>query len=46
MSEKPPRYKPYEQPAGGWGAAGATAKVLMQQSVICQLGIRRGVHPT
>lgn len=34
MSEKPPRYKPYEQPAGGWGAAGATAKVLMQQSVI------------
>lgn len=35
MSEqKPPRYKPYKQPAGGWGAAGATAKVLLQQSVI------------
>lgn len=35
MSEqKPPRYKPYNLPAGGWGAAGATAKVLLQQSVI------------
>ena len=35
MSEqKTPRYKPYNQPAGGWGAAGATAKVLLQQSVI------------
>ncbi len=35
MSEqKPPRYKPYEQPAGGWGAAGATAKVLLEQSVV------------
>ncbi|HEL4807952.1 TPA: FdhF/YdeP family oxidoreductase [Stenotrophomonas maltophilia] len=35
MSEqKPPRYKPYNQPAGGWGAAEATAKVLLQQSVI------------
>lgn len=35
MSEqKPPRYKPYSQPAGGWGAAGATARVLLQQSVI------------
>ncbi|MBH1652916.1 FdhF/YdeP family oxidoreductase [Stenotrophomonas maltophilia] len=35
MSEqKPPRYKPYNQPAGGWGAAGAPAKVLLQQSVI------------
>ncbi|PJL58892.1 FdhF/YdeP family oxidoreductase [Stenotrophomonas maltophilia] len=32
--QKPPRYKPYNQPAGGWGAAGATAKVLLQQSVI------------
>ncbi|MBS0477232.1 MAG: FdhF/YdeP family oxidoreductase [Proteobacteria bacterium] len=28
------RYKPYNSPAGGWGAAGATAKVLMQESVI------------
>ena len=32
--QKPPRYKAYDHPAGGWGAAGATAKVLMQQSVI------------
>ncbi|MGE0230790.1 MAG: FdhF/YdeP family oxidoreductase [Flavobacteriaceae bacterium] len=34
MSDKPPRYKIYEHPAGGWGAAAATAKVLMEQSVI------------
>jgi len=35
MSEqKPPRYTSYNQPAGGWGAAGATAKVLLQQSVV------------
>lgn len=35
MSEqKPPRYKPYDHPAGGWGAAGATAKVLLEQSVV------------
>lgn len=34
MSGDEPRYHPYDQPAGGWGAAGATAKVLMQQSVI------------
>ncbi|QGL80466.1 oxidoreductase alpha (molybdopterin) subunit [Stenotrophomonas maltophilia] len=32
--QKIPRYKAYDHPAGGWGAAGATAKVLMQQSVI------------
>ncbi|KGM53369.1 formate dehydrogenase [Lysobacter daejeonensis GH1-9] len=31
---KPPRYQPYDQPAGGWGAAAATAKVLLEQSVI------------
>jgi len=37
MSEqKPPRYKPYEQPAGGWGAAAATAKVLLEQSVVAK----------
>ncbi len=37
MSEqKIPRYKAYDHPAGGWGAAGATAKVLMQQSVIAK----------
>lgn len=34
MSEKPPRYQSYNHPAGGWGAAAATAKVLMEQSVI------------
>ena len=31
---KTPRYKTYNAPAGGWGAAAATAKVLLQQSVI------------
>ena len=31
---KTPRYKTYNAPAGGWGAAAATAKVLMEQSVI------------
>ena len=37
MSEnKPPRYQPYDQPAGGWGAAGATARVLLQQSVVAK----------
>lgn len=34
MAEGKPRYKPYHHPAGGWGAAGATAKVLMEQSVV------------
>lgn len=34
MSDKQPRYQPYNHPAGGWGAAAATAKVLMEQSVI------------
>ncbi|GAJ28025.1 FdhF/YdeP family oxidoreductase [Acidomonas methanolica] len=29
-----PRYKPYAYPAGGWGAAKATAKVLLEQSVV------------
>lgn len=28
------RYKPYKHPAGGWGAAAATAKVLLEQSVV------------
>jgi formate dehydrogenase major subunit len=32
--QKPPRYTPYTQPAGGWGAAAATAKVLLEQSVV------------
>src|SRR3546814_18740293 len=34
MSEDRPRYKTYDRPAGGWGAAAATAKVLLQQSVV------------
>jgi len=34
MSDDTPRYHPYDHPAGGWGAAGATARVLMQQSVL------------
>ncbi|WP_025733422.1 FdhF/YdeP family oxidoreductase [Carnimonas nigrificans] len=33
MAQKP-SYKPYKHAAGGWGAAAATAKVLMQESVI------------
>jgi formate dehydrogenase major subunit len=34
MAEQdPPRYTPYNRPAGGWGAAAATAKVLLEQSV-------------
>lgn len=32
--EKESEFKPYHHPAGGWGAAGATAKVLMEQSVL------------
>ena len=31
---KTPRYKTYNAPAGGWGAAAATAKVLLEQSVV------------
>src|SRR3546814_11622577 len=34
MAEKKPRYQPYTSPAGGWGAAAATAKVLLEQSVV------------
>ena len=34
MSAKKPLYKSYRHPAGGWGAAAATAKVLMEQSVV------------
>lgn len=34
MSDKQPQYKTYKRPAGGWGAAAATAKVLMEQSVV------------
>ncbi|QBL92623.1 Protein YdeP [Komagataeibacter saccharivorans] len=35
MSDKP-QYKPYTHPAGGWGAANATARVLMEQSVLAK----------
>lgn len=34
MTEQKPRYKPYKSPAGGWGAAAATAKVLLEHSVV------------
>jgi formate dehydrogenase major subunit len=34
VSDKQPQYKTYTHPAGGWGAAAATAKVLMEQSVV------------
>lgn len=34
MSDRNPRFKTYNHPAGGWGAAAATAKVLMEQSVL------------
>jgi len=34
MANGKPRYQTYHHPAGGWGAAAATAKVLMEQSVI------------
>ncbi|MCQ8280050.1 FdhF/YdeP family oxidoreductase [Acetobacteraceae bacterium KSS8] len=33
---KSPSYKTYNHPAGGWGALNATAKVLMEQSVVAQ----------
>ena len=34
MADGTPRYKRYDGPAGGWGAAAATAKVLIEQSVV------------
>jgi len=34
MADRKPRYRTYTSPAGGWGAAAATAKVLMEQSVV------------
>lgn len=34
MADDEARYETYRNPAGGWGAAAATAKVLMQQSVV------------
>jgi len=34
VAEGKARYAPYNHPAGGWGAAAATAKVLLEQSVV------------
>lgn len=34
MADDKPRYETYNSPAGGWGAAAATAKVLLEQSVV------------
>jgi MarC family integral membrane protein len=34
MADVKQRYKPCGHPAGGWGAAAATAKVLMEQSAV------------
>ena len=34
MADGKARYQTYNAPAGGWGAAAATAKVLMEQSVV------------
>ncbi len=36
MADHKPRYKTYNAPAGGWGAAAATAKVLLEQSVVAK----------
>ncbi|MGA9794431.1 MAG: FdhF/YdeP family oxidoreductase [Rhizomicrobium sp.] len=36
MSDEKPVHKPYDRPAGGWGSAAATAKVLLEQSVIAK----------
>src|SRR5690606_17651727 len=30
MADGKPPYKPYDRPAGGWGSAAATAKVLLE----------------
>ncbi|HVV42621.1 MAG TPA: FdhF/YdeP family oxidoreductase [Nitrobacter sp.] len=34
MTDDKPRFKTYDHPAGGWGAAAATAKILLEQSVV------------
>jgi len=34
MADDQPRYERYDSPAGGWGAAVATAKVLMRESAV------------
>ncbi len=40
MDDPKPRYHPYNHPAGGWGAAAATAKALMKQSVWSRARVR------
>lgn len=34
MADQKIRFRPYDHPAGGWGAAAATARALMQESVL------------
>ncbi|MFM5955213.1 MAG: FdhF/YdeP family oxidoreductase [Novosphingobium sp.] len=34
MADRTPRYENYDSPAGGWGAAAATAKTLIEESVV------------
>jgi formate dehydrogenase major subunit len=34
MADDKPLFKTYDHPAGGWGAAAATAKILLEQSVV------------
>jgi hypothetical protein len=34
MADNKPRFKTYDHPAGGWGALAATAKALLEQSVV------------
>jgi formate dehydrogenase major subunit len=34
MADQEPKYETYNHPAGGWGAAAATAKILIEQSVV------------
>jgi len=34
MADDTPQFKAYDRPAGGWGAAAATAKILLEQSVV------------
>lgn len=36
MADRSPEYRPNRQPAGGRGAAAATAKAPMRQSVIAR----------
>lgn len=36
MAGSKPQFRTYNHPAGGWGAAAATAKILLEQSVIAK----------